>query len=388
MVVITESDLTQKDLDSGLMEWLSDHDESKDQEEIARYTENEAPITLSTLFKSTVFVAGLPIVASEKFDRLCEVFRRILDKEFDKKKCDVQKNYKIEMPRDDNDSTVGVAFLTFGNHFEAQRALRHINKLKLDVSHTLRAVMVDDFDLIVNDGANCVPAPKSVGFTREDIRSWWFEGERMREQYVIRYADQTEIHWFDPIESGPSLIYSGERERAEGKRVWTDQKVEWSPNGSYLVFYRRPGIALYGGPNFELKIRFEHRNVQQVSFSPGEEYLLTWDGTSGQEKHENSICIWHVITGELLATFPTPEMSPKGGDFPHFLWNHNGQYIARLNKCADGNEILVYKLPEMVLISDAEGKPAPLKYGAEKFDWSPTDDILSVVIPGTPDTPG
>ncbi|KAK1442729.1 eukaryotic translation initiation factor 3 subunit B [Babesia gibsoni] len=387
MVVITESDLTKEDLANGLMDWLSDHDEEKDEEEMERYAENEPAIILSTQFVSTLIVAGLPILPPDRYDRFCEVFCKILNKEFAKNRCDIQKNYKLEVPKGENNHTVGVAFLTFATHLEAKKALRYVNKLKLDLSHTLKATMVDDFDRIVSDDNKCVPPLKTFGFTREDLRSWWFDGGRMREQFVIRYADQTEINWFDPLESEPTLVYNGERERAEGKRVWTDQRVEWSRSGSYLVFYRRPGIVLYGGPNFELKIRFEHHNVQQAMFSPGEDYLLTWDGTTAENKHDHSICIWHVITGEMLASFPTPALSPTDKEFPHFLWNHNGKYIARLNQTDEGNEILVYTLPEMVLLSDADGKPAPLKYGAERFDWSPTDDILSIVIPGTADTP-
>ncbi|CDR95173.1 eukaryotic translation initiation factor 3 subunit, putative [Babesia bigemina] len=387
MVVITESDLTQEDIENGLMDWLSDHDESRDADEMERLADNEAPITLSTVFVSTLIVAGLPLVSSEKYDRLLEITRKKLTKDFEKKGLRIHKDFKIEMPVDEAGNTYGVAFFTFASRMEAQKALQQLNMSKFDASHTLKAAMVDDFDRIVSDENSCTPALNTFGFTREDLRSWLFESDRMLDQLVIRYADQTEIHWFDPLEREPVLIYNGERERAQGKRVWTDQKVEWSRNGSYLVFYRRPGIALYGGPSFELKVRFEHRNVQNVSFSPDEEYLMTWDGTKGEDKHENSVCIWHVITGEKLCSFPTPDLSYNGQDFPHFVWNHDGKYIAKLHQSAEGNEIHVYKLPEMTLIPDAEGKPAPLKYAAEKFDWSPTDDILSIIIPGTIDTP-
>ncbi|GIX64475.1 eukaryotic translation initiation factor, putative [Babesia caballi] len=387
MVVITESHLTQEDLENGLLDWLSDHDESKDAEEYERLADAEAPIMLSTAFPSSLVVAGLPLVASDKYDRLLEIMRKKLSKDFEKKGYEIQKDFQIDMPCDEDGNTRGVAFFTFATRSDALKAQQFINMYKFDASHTLKAAMVDDFDKLVSDDNKCTPPLNTFGFTRENMRSWLFDSDRMLDQFVIRYADQTEIHWFDPLEREPVLVYNGERERAQGKRVWTDQNVEWSRNGTYLVFYRRPGIALYGGPTFELKVRFEHRNVQNVLFSPDEEYLLTWDGTRGADRHDNSICIWHVITGEKLCAFPTPAISPKGNDFPHFLWNHNGKYIARLNETADGNEILVYKLPEMVLISDAEGKPAPLKYNAEKFDWSPTDDILSIVIPGTLDTP-
>ncbi|ORM40659.1 Eukaryotic translation initiation factor 3 subunit B [Babesia sp. Xinjiang] len=387
MVVIKESDLAQEDLDEGLMEWISDHDEQQDEEDFERLASAEAAINLSTVFPTTLIVTGLPLVTSEKYDRLLEIMRKKLNKDFDKKGYNIQKDFKIDMPCDDDGNTRGVAFFTFANRAEALKAQSHINMSKFDASHTLKSALIDDFDRLVSDENKCTPALNTFGFTRQDLRTWLFESDRMLDQFVIRYGEETEIHWFDPLEREPILLYNGERERAQGKRVWTDQKVEWSRNGSYLVFYRRPGIALYGGPEFELKVRFEHRNVQKVWFSPDEEYMLTWDGTSDADKNDNCVCVWHVITGEKLCTFPAKEISTMGTDTLRFLWNHNGKYIARLNPCEEGNEILVYKLPEMELLPDGDGKPASLKYSAECFDWSPTDDILSVVIPGTLDTP-
>ncbi|EDO06280.1 eukaryotic translation initiation factor 3 subunit family protein [Babesia bovis T2Bo] len=387
MVVIRESDLSAEDLADGLMEWMSDHDDSKDEEEMERLALMEHPIELSTIFPNTIIVTGLPLVTQEKYDRLMEILRKKLLKDFEKKGYNIGKDMKVDMPYDEDGNTSGVAFLTFANHMEAVKAQKHINMSKFDASHTLKSALIDDFERIVSDENKCMPALNTFGFTRDDLRTWLFDSDRMLDQFVVRYGDHTEINWFDPLEREPILVYNGERERAQGKRVWTDQKVEWSRNGSYLVFYRRPGIALYGGPDFELKVRFEHRNVQKVSFSPDEEYLLTWDGTSDSDKSDNSVCIWHVITGEKLYSFSSREISTMGTDVLRFLWNHNGKYIARLNPSTDGNEILVYQLPEMELIRDAEGKPAPLKYAAERFDWSPTDDILSVLIPGTLDTP-
>ncbi|AFZ81125.1 eukaryotic translation initiation factor, putative [Theileria equi strain WA] len=387
MVKIEPSDLSQDDIEIGLMDWISDHDDEFDESETRRYSENEAPITIDTSFQRTLIVLGIPQVGPEKYDRLVKIVKKTITKEFEKRDCDINPDFTVEIPRDDTNHTRGLAFFTFSTPFEANAALKYVNNFKLDPMHTYKAALLDNFDYIVSDENKCIPPLKTFGFTRDGVRDWWLDGDRMKDQFVIRYADKTEIHWFDQLEREPSLLYDGAKERAEGKRIWTDLRVEWSPSGSYLAVYKRPGIALYGGNNFELKIRYEHKNVSHIQFSPGEEYLLTWDGLKAADKHEKSICVWRVITGDLLRSFPTPLMSPKGGDFPHLLWNHDGKYIAMLNQTSDGSEILVYQLPDMTLIEGPNGKPAPLKYAAEKFDWSPADDILSVVIPGSLDTP-
>uniref|UniRef100_A0A3B0N309 Eukaryotic translation initiation factor 3 subunit B n=1 Tax=Theileria annulata TaxID=5874 RepID=A0A3B0N309_THEAN len=397
MVRVNPSDLSQEELEIGILDWVSDDDEEFDQSQLERFYEQDPPVTLDKSFKRTLMgifyflklfsVLGLPVVGPEKHDRLRDVVRKTITKELEKKGCEIQTPFVLEIPTDNSKQTKGLAFFTFGTPFEANMALKFINKFKLDSSHAFKAILVDNFDMIVSDDNKCVPPLKTFGFTREGIRDWWIMGERMRDQFVIRYADKTEVYWFDSVHREPKLAYDGSRERAEGRRPWADQKVEWSPNGSYLAVYKWAGIALYGGNNFELKIRFEHKNVKNIQFSPCEEYLLTWDGSKGEDRHEKSICIWRVITGELLRSFPTPLKSPKGGDFPHLLWNRTGKYIAMLNQFLEGSEVLVYRLPEMTLIEGPDGKPAPLKYSAEKFDWSPQDDILSVVIPGSLDTP-
>ncbi|BAM42263.1 eukaryotic translation initiation factor [Theileria orientalis strain Shintoku] len=371
----------------GLMDFLSDDDEEFDNSQLERFYENDPPVTLDTSFPRTLIVLGLPVVGPEKYERLKDVVRKTISKELEKKGCEIQTPFVLEIPTDMNNHTKGLAFFTFGTPFEANMAQKFINKFKLDSSHAFKAIMLDNYDMIVSDDNKCIPTLKSFGFTRDGVRDWWMKGDRMRDQYVVRHGDRTEVFWFDALEREPRLAYDGARERAQGRRVWADQKVEWSPNGSYLAVYKWMGIVLYGGNEFEPKIRFEHKNVKFIQFSPCEEYLLTWDGMKGEDRHDRSICIWRVVTGELLRSFPTPLKSPKGGDFPHLLWNHNGKYIAMLNKYSEGSEVLVYKLPEMRLIEGPDGKPAPLKYAAEKFDWSPQDDILSVVIPGSMDAP-
>ena len=49
------------------------------------------------------------------------------------------------------------------------------------------------------------------------------------------------------------MEYAGEREKAGGKH-WCELYVQWSPRGSYLTTFHRPGIALWGGKGFEKQV--------------------------------------------------------------------------------------------------------------------------------------
>ena len=80
-----------------------------------------------------------------------------------------------------------------------------------------------------------------LGFTREDVR-WWLSDPRFREQFVLRHALETEVYWLDPMEGNPcTLCYDGQKEKQDGKAIWTELRVQWSPQGSYLATFHRQG---------------------------------------------------------------------------------------------------------------------------------------------------
>ena len=106
---------------------------------------------------------------------------------------------------------------------------------------------IDDFDSIVtHDGEQ--PTEESIKITNSevsDLRDWMMDG-LAREQFVCRFDQgDNEIYWHNSITNTAELEYDGERERKGGK-VWCDSKVQWSPRGSYLATFHRPGIALWG----------------------------------------------------------------------------------------------------------------------------------------------
>ncbi|KEG03642.1 eukaryotic translation initiation factor 3 subunit B, putative [Plasmodium vinckei vinckei] len=376
MVKVEESELSDKEL----VDFLSDDSDDGNETLLnKKYAGKEALITLETKFPKIVTILGIPKVEEEKHSRLAEVLKKLFIRHLSAKISDSSiMNIKIHMPVDNEKKTKGICFVTFHDSFQANEAVKVLNKLKLDAKHLLTASKMDDIENIINRDERVMPI-NVVGFTREKIR-WWLYDEKCREQFIVRYDSHFEVHWLDPLEKEPQLIYTTFKKNAPFS------SVQWSNQGSYLVSFHNPGIALWGGDNFEKLIRLQHKSVKDISFSPNENYVLTWDGTPASLRNEKSICIWRVITGKLLRSFITPEYSPREKIFPHFLWSPDDKYIACIGK---QKEVYIYELPSMLLLEDREKKRTPLKYSVVKeFDWSPVDNIVSIWIPETNNTPG
>lgn len=376
MVKVTDSDLSDKEL----MDYMSEDSDKGDENLLnKKYAEKEALITLETKFPKIVTILGIPIVEAEKHGKLAEVLKRMFIRHLSTKISDASVlNLNIVMPTDENNRTKGICFVIFNDSFQANEAVKILNKLKLDAKHVLTTCKIDDIENILNRDEKVMPI-NVVGFTRENIR-WWIKDEKCREQFIVRYDNHFEVHWFDPLEKEPELIYTTVSKNT------SFTSVQWSVQGSYLVSFHNPGIALWGGENFDKLIRLQHKSIKEISFSPNENYVLTWDGTPHFLKNEKALCVWRVITGKLLRSFITPEFTPKEKIFPQFLWSPDDKYIACLGK---QREVYIYELPSMLVIENEEQKRTPLKYvDVNEFDWSPVDNIISLWIPGSTDAPG
>jgi translation initiation factor 3 subunit B len=113
------------------------------------------------------------------------------------------------------------------------------------------------------------------------------------------------------------------------RKKWTDTGHQWSPHGTYIATFHRPGIRLWGGEKFEATGRFMHNNVKMVEFSPRETYLVTysWPDRPGDKTDEDAVVIWDVRTGEKKRSFKN-----EGGKdrVDPFKWSHDDKYFAKI----------------------------------------------------------
>lgn len=88
---------------------------------------------------------------------------------------------------------------------------------------------------------------------QENLWTWMMD-RRGRDQFVVRYGDETEVHWNDAQRAQAEEVYK--------RSFWTESFVVWSPHGSYLATVHRQGVAIWGGPSFSRLHRFSHPNVR------------------------------------------------------------------------------------------------------------------------------
>ena len=109
--------------------------------------------------------------------------------------------------------------------------------------------------------AGCVLTRSRRGVRQENLQEFMLD-KRGRDQFVIRYGDETEIYWNDAARSQAEDVYK--------RSTWTESFVQWSPAGNYLATIHRQGVAVWGGPSWQRLARFSHPGVRPATpLSPG-----------------------------------------------------------------------------------------------------------------------
>ena len=318
----------------------------------------EAEPQVDTSFKHAIIVDGLPIVPEAKKDKLMNVVRKF----FSQVGTIIEGG--LEMPME-NDSSLGFAFVEFATDAEAKMAIQKANGYKLDKSHTFVVNSFEDhakYMAVPEEEQEFQPQPFQP---RENLLDWL--GDRgARDQYLVRYGDETEIWWNTPGKPNQEPAYA--------KRNWSDALVRFSPRGTYLATFHRLGIMLWGGPSWKRLLKINHGGVKLIDFSPCENYLVTWSPESDQSL---ALIVWDVKTGKQLRQFPGAQPD-REMEWPAFQWSHDDAYFARLGDDC----IFVYESSTMKLIKDKNDKRSSVKVeGVRQFLWSPSDNIVSLWVP-------
>jgi translation initiation factor 3 subunit B len=356
--------------DEELLEELEDY-LSDEGDELVGFQPPELKMDLET----AVIVNNLPKVGKEKYDKLMKVVGKITARfgDFEEE--------SMIMPIDEaTGETHGFAFVNYLLPEDAKKAVQTLNGWAMDKTHTLSVLPYGRLEQLAVVPEEYAP-PEPLPFKPRADPSSWLADERHRDQFVVRYsmpasgtdipAHETEVLWCEPHQA-PQLCYGGEREKEQGKS-WVELYVLWSPQGTYLASLHAPGIALWGGPQFEKQGRFAHRDVKRVDFSPCENYLLTCNF----DDSDRAFIVWDVRSASVIRTFPMANADCTGPDF--FKWSHDGKYIARKGR----DLISIYELPGMNLLEKKSLKAA----GVADFDWSPADNLLAYWAPEQDNTP-
>ena len=202
-----------------------------------------------------ITVDGLPLVPKDKIEKLTQVILKVYIQISDK-----ITTADLYMPfNDETQTTYGFCFIKFGSKEEAEKAVQITNGFDLSKANKFKVTLYSDLQKYENYPEEFTDKDLPPFKPRPDVISWLTD-HQCRDQFVVRYSHETEVHWGNFNGEEPSLVYGGEREKVAG-RVWCESAVNWSPQGSYLATYHVAGIKLWGGEDFQAQCRFAHSDV-------------------------------------------------------------------------------------------------------------------------------
>uniref|UniRef100_A0A7S0RNS6 Eukaryotic translation initiation factor 3 subunit B n=1 Tax=Pyramimonas obovata TaxID=1411642 RepID=A0A7S0RNS6_9CHLO len=335
---------------------------SEDEEE-----EEEEELRTESGFGNVIVVDNLPQIGQEKCDKLLSVLKKIFS-QFGE-----IRDGGLCMPME-NSKTKGYAFVEYMDAEMAAAALKTTDGYKLDKAHVFKVNMFDDFEKFDKTPDDYVAPLVKEYKPREHLQHWMMD-ERGRDQFAIRWADETEVYWNDAGANRSEEVYR--------RSFWTESYVQWSPRGSMLTTVHRQGVAVWGGPNWNRLLRFSHPGVQLLDFSPCENYMMTCSTQDSHTREPAKVCVkvFEMRSGTMIREFNGPitefvmEGDRQGLNWPVFKWGggEGDKYFARMSK----NQITVYETPEMTVL---DKKSLKLE-GVQEFEWCPSSDILSVYQP-------
>lgn len=332
-------------------------------------------IQSETGFGSVIVVDNLPVVPPGKHEKLVTVVRKIYGQ------IGTIREGGLWMPVDQaTKNTKGYAFVEFCSAQEADAAMAQTDGYKLDKSHVFKVNKFDEFDKFLKvPDTYTAPAVKEYS-AKANLWSWMMD-ERGRDQFAIRFGDDTELYWNDPARRCCEEVYR--------RSFWTESYVQWSPRGSMLTTVHRQGVAVWGGVGWQRLARFDHPGVQLVDFSPCEKYLVTASTQEPSNPRDSAtvlVKIFNVRAGQVARVFEGPlsdfvHEGVSGLPWPLFKWagGCDDKYFARMSK----NQISVFSTPDMTLLDKKSVKVE----GVADFNWCPTAPILSIYQPETGNQP-
>jgi len=307
---------------------------------------------------SVIVVDGVPVVGTDRVDKLKNVIRKTFGK-FGKL---VNEHY----PMDDEGKTKGYIFLEFSSPDNAQQAVVAMNNYKLDKTHTFIVNLFTDFDKYESISEEWEePTPKAYE-DQGNLREWLLEPDAA-DQYSVIHGGGEIVTIFSNTQPDTTEVQT--------RRNWTETYVKFSPLGTYLATCHYKGIALWGGHDFHQLQKFAHTGVEFIDFSPCEKYLVTFSPRTTTSEDPSAIIIWDTRTGAKKRAFHA-EDPPM---LPAFKWTHDDKYFARMTK--DG--ISVFETPSCGLLDKKSIKVS----GMRDFSWSPKENILAYWVAEDKDVP-
>ncbi|VVD05701.1 unnamed protein product [Leptidea sinapis] len=309
-------------------------------------------------YENVIVVDGCPQVGPERLEKLQSVITKIFSK-FGK----IVNEY---YPTNENGVTIGYIFLEYSNPQNAAEAVQATNNCKLDKQHTFLVNLFTDFQKYAEIPKEWEP-PAPQPFKVQSDLQWYLMDPDAYDQFLVGIGTGVALQvWQNAL---PEPVMLQER----------PTYAVWSPLGTYLATFHWRGVALWSGPKFAQFQKFYHPEARFISFSPCENYIVTFSPTAAatpERPEDKKLIIWDIRSGQEKRSFPPPE---EYVTWPIFRWSKDDRFFARL-----GTDVLsVYETPGFGLL-DKKSIKIP---GIRDFAWSPTDTVLAYWVAEEKDVP-
>ena len=328
-------------------------------------------------FETAIVVTNLPKVPQAKLEKLTSVVSRLASRIGNLAE-DEDSNYTgVCMPFDQaQETTLGFCFIEYETADEAKNAVDVLQGYSFDKKHQLSVTAYSRATELAKLESTDFVAPQPPPFQEKPNATAWLEDANQRDEFLIRFQNETVINWFD-AKNDPILDYDGSREKEAGVS-WCEYYCHWSPAGSFLAtLVPSKGVILWSGLTYEKTARFVAPGVKHVLFSPLENYLLT---NNRDPNDPAAIKVYHIPTGNLMRAFslyPDKKVASSSSNNdgggppppPPFLWSHDDKYLARMG----AGLISIFETPSMRLLD----KRSLAAEGIHEFQWSPKANVLA-----------
>ncbi|KAJ9439572.1 Eukaryotic translation initiation factor 3 subunit B [Diplonema papillatum] len=322
-----------------------------------------------------VIVDNIPKVELTRLKKLTEFLKR-------KIQTTASLPTSIDLPQDEDGTTLGFCFVAFESKEIAEDAMRKLNNLRMDKNHLCKTNMFSDWERYKDTPEeHDAPQLEMDKFCEENLYEYLCD-EGAREQFFIRYGapsakkDQDfamQIYWND-FQVLNATDQPNTMKQIHSRTNWTKMVARWSRLGTYLVTCSEKGLSLWGGQKWTAMGQFPHNEVRYWDWSKKEKYLITW----GSE-----LIVWDVQLGKKIRRVQVPFTGP-GTECP-FKWSHDEQFLAKLSE----DNILLYDLEKGMKLCQPDPDRVTTLYmpGIKCLEWSPTDNYFCYWVPESGNTP-
>mmetsp|Transcript_21875 Transcript_21875/g.57057 ORF Transcript_21875/g.57057 Transcript_21875/m.57057 type:complete len:654 (-) Transcript_21875:119-2080(-) len=307
---------------------------------------------------NVIIVDNVPVIPKSKVDKLTKALRT----KFSPYTAPGE-TLRIDLPMANEEKSAGYAFIEFRTSQQAGDAKAKMDGHKFDKKHSFTINLMSEFDDVMKTTEEW-EKPSEKNFDDREVLNYWLTDKACRDQFATRVDNMTSVYWCR--RNDKALVV--EREN------WSERGVQWSPKGNYLATFHPMGIKLHGGKRWSLLQKFKHPGVEEISFSPGEKYLVTF---SSRGDGVGIALFWDIAQERMVSEMQVRERS--GG--PVIKWSHDDKYFAKLKDKKPDEEhhqgITVFSTPAFEILDKKSIKIE----NVQGFEWSPTDNIISYWVP-------